>query len=66
MADKHPEEGQEAEIKYKITNSKGEVLDQTVGRQSFKFIVGDTQTIMKCVSDAVISMKHDEKKTIKC
>ena len=64
MADKHPEEGQEAEIKYKITNSKGEILDQTVGRQSFKFIVGDTQTIMKCVSDAIISMKHDEKKTI--
>lgn len=60
----NPVEGQEAEIKYKITNSKGEVLDQTVGRQSFKFIVGDTQTIMKCISDAVMTMKHDEKKTI--
>ena len=60
----HPQEGQEAEIKYKITNSNGEILDQTVGRQSFKFIVGDTQTIMKCVSDAVMSMKYDEKKTI--
>ena len=64
MADKeHPQEGQEAEIKYKITNSKGEILDQTIGRQSFKFIVGDTQTIMKSVSDAVMTMKHDEKKT---
>ena len=60
----HPVEGQEAEIKYKITNSKGEILDQTVGRQSFKFIVGDTNTIMKCVSDAVMTMKYDEKKTI--
>lgn len=60
----NPEEGQEAEIKYKITNEKGEILDQTIGRQSFKFIVGDTQTIMKCVSDAVMTMKHDEKKTI--
>ena len=59
-----PIDGQEAEIKYKITNLKGEILDQTVGRQSFKFIVGDTQTIMKCVSDAVMTMKHDEKKTI--
>ena len=60
----NPEEGQEAEIKYKITNEKGEILDQTIGRQSFKFVVGDTQTIMKCVSDAVMTMKHDEKKTI--
>ena len=59
-----PEEGQEAEIKYKITNSKGEILDQTIGRQSFKFIVGDTRNIMKCVSDAVMTMKFDEKKTI--
>ena len=65
MAEKeHPQEGQEAEIKYKITNSNGEILDQTVGRQSFKFIVGDTQTIMKCLSDSVMSMKYDEKKTI--
>lgn len=60
----YPQEGQEAEIKYKITNSKGEILDQTVGRQSFKFIVGDTETIMKSISDAVMSMKRDEKKTI--
>ena len=56
--------GREAEIKYKITNLKGEVLDQTEGRQSFKFIVGDTQNIMKCISDTVKTMKYDEKKTI--
>ena len=60
----HPEDGQEAEIKYKITNSKGDILDQTIGRQSFKFVVGDTQNIMKCISDAVKTMKYDEKKTI--
>ena len=60
----NPIDGQEAEIKYKITNSKGEILDQTIGRQSFKFVVGDTQTIMKCISDAVKTMKYDEKKTI--
>lgn len=60
----YPEDGQEAEIKYKITNSKGEILDQTIGRQSFKFIVGDTQNIMKSISDAVKTMKFDEKKTI--
>ena len=60
----NPIDGQEAEIKYKITNSKGEILDQTEGRQSFKFVVGDTQTIMKCISDAVKTMKYDEKKTI--
>ena len=60
----NPEEGPEAEIKYKITNSKGEILDQTIGRQSFKFIVGDNRNIMKCVSDAVMTMKFDEKKTI--
>ena len=60
----YPQEGQEAEIKYKITNSNGEILDQTIGRQSFKFIVGDTKTIMKSVSDAIMSMKRDEKKTI--
>ena len=59
-----PIDGQEAEIKYKITNSKGEILDQTIGRQSFKFIVGDTQTIMKCISDTIKTMKYDEKKTI--
>ena len=59
-----PIDGQEAEIKYKITNLKGEILDQTVGRQSFKFIVGDTQTIMKCISDTIKTMKYDEKKTI--
>ena len=59
-----PIDGQEAEIKYKITNSKGEILDQTIGRQSFKFIVGDIQTIMKCISDTVKTMKYDEKKTI--
>ena len=58
-----PVEGQEAEIKYKITNLKGEILDQTIDRQGFKFIVGDTQTIMKCISDAVKTMKYDEKKT---
>ena len=60
----NPIDGQEAEIKYKITNSKGEILDQTIGRQSFKFVVGDTQTIMKCISDTVKTMKYDEKKTI--
>ena len=60
----NPEEGQEAIIKYKITNTKGEILDQTEGRQTFKFIVGDTQTVMKCVSDTVMTMKYDEKKTI--
>ena len=59
-----PIAGQEAEIKYKITNLKGEILDQTLGRQSFKFIVGDTQTIMKCISDTIKTMKYDEKKTI--
>ena len=59
-----PIDGQEAEIKYKISNLKGEILDQTEGRQSFKFIVGDTQTIMKCISDTVKTMKYDEKKTI--
>ena len=59
-----PIDGQEAEIKYKITNLKGEILDQTEGRRSFKFIVGDTQTIMKCISDTVKTMKYDEKKTI--
>ena len=59
-----PIDGQEAEIKYKITNLKGEILDQTEGRQSFKFIVGDTQTIMKCISDTIKTMKYDEKKTI--
>jgi tetratricopeptide (TPR) repeat protein len=60
----NPEEGQEAVIKYKITNSKGEILDQTEGRKEFKFIVGDTQTIMKCISDAVMTMKYEEKKTL--
>ena len=64
MSDKHPKDGQEAEIKYKITNLKGEILDQTIDRQSFKFIVGDTENIMKCVSDAVKSMVYDEEKTI--
>lgn len=60
-----PVDGQEAEIKYKITNLNGEILDQTEGRQSFKFIVGDTQTIIKTISDTVKTMKYDEEKTIK-
>ena len=64
MKNEFPIDGQEAEIKYKITNSKGDVLDQTIGRQTFKFIVGDTQNIMECISDAVKTMKSDEKKTI--
>ena len=61
----YPVDGQEAEIKYKITNQNGEILDQTEGRQSFKFIVGDTQTIIKTISDTVKTMKYDEVKTIK-
>ena len=61
----NPIDGQEAEIKYKITNMNGEILDQTEGRQSFKFIVGDTQTIIKTISDTVKTMKYDETKTVK-
>ena len=64
MTKENPEEGQEVDIKYKITNAKGEILDQTEGRQTFKFIVGDTKTVMKCISDAVMTMKRNEKKTI--
>ena len=62
MTKENPEEGQEVDIKYKITNAKGEILDQTEGRQTFKFIVGDTKTVMKCISDAVMTMKRNEKK----
>ena len=64
MTKENPEEGQEVDIKYKITNAKGEILDHTEGRQTFKFIVGDTKTVMKCISDAVMTMKRNEKKTI--
>ena len=59
----YPVDGQEAEIKYKITNEKDEILDQTIDRHTFKFIVGDTNSILKCISDFVKTMKYEEKKT---
>lgn len=60
----YPQEGQEVEIKYKIHNAKGELIDSTDNRPNFKFILGDNQNIMKCISDTVSKMKRDEKKTI--
>lgn len=59
----YAEDGQEVVIKYKITNAKGEVLDSTENRPTFKFIMGDDMNIMKCILDEVRKMKRDEKKT---
>ena len=37
-----PKEGQEIELKYKITNYKGDVIDSTEGKPNFKFTLGKT------------------------
>ena len=59
----YPIEGQEIEIKYKITNYKGDILDSTEDKPNFKFTL-DKTNILKSISDTVKTMKKGEKKEI--
>ena len=58
-----PKEGQEIEVKYKITNYKGEIIDSTEGKPNFKFTLGKTN-IIKSITDNIIKMTKGSKKTI--
>ena len=58
-----PIEGQEIELKYKITNYKGDILDTTEGKPNFRFTL-DKTNIIKSISDAVKIMKKGDKKEI--
>ena len=58
-----PREGQEIEVKYKITNYKGEIIDSTEGKSNFKFILGKTN-IIKSIADNILTMAKGSKKTI--
>ena len=59
----YPKEGQEIELKYKITNYKGDIIDSTEGKPSFKFTLGKTN-IIKSISENVKTMTKGSKKTI--
>ena len=58
-----PKEGQEIEVKYKITNYKGDIIDSTEGKPNFKFTLGKTN-IIKSITDNIITMTKGSKKTI--
>ena len=58
-----PREGQEIEIKYKITNFKGDIIDSTEGKPNFKFTLGKTN-IIKSITDNLLTMTKGSKKTI--
>ena len=59
----YPREGQEIEIKYKITNYKGDIIDSTEGKPNFKFTLGKTN-IIKSITDNLLIMTKGSKKTI--
>ena len=61
--EEHPKEGQEIEIKYKVTNYKGDIIDSTEGRPNFKFTLGKTN-IIKSITENITTMKKGEKKVI--
>ena len=63
MTEEHPKEGQEIEVKYKITNYKGDIIDSTEGKPNFKFTLGKTN-IVKSISDNIKTMTKGSKKTI--
>ena len=58
-----PKEGQEIEVKYKIVNYKGDIIDSTEGKPNFKFTLGKTN-IIKSISDNIITMTKGSKKVI--
>ena len=58
-----PIEGQEIELKYKITNYKGDIIDTTEGKPNFKFTL-DKTNIIKSISEAIKTMKKGSKKEI--
>ena len=59
----YPKEGQELEVKYKITNYKRDIIDSTEGKPSFKFTLGKTN-IIKSITDNIKTMTKGSKKTI--
>ena len=61
--DEYPKEGQEIEVKYKITNYKGDIIDTTEGKSNFKFTLGKTN-IIKSVTENIKKMKKGEKREI--
>ena len=58
-----PSEGHEFEIKYKITNYKGDIIDSTEGKPNFKFTLGKSN-IIKSITDNLLIMTKGSKKTI--
>ena len=59
----YPIEGQEIELKYKIINYKGDIIDSTEGKPNFKFTL-DKTNIIKSITEAVKTMKKGDKKNI--
>ena len=58
-----PKEGQEIELKYKITNYKGDIIDSTEGKPNFKFTLGKTN-IIKSITNNIKTMTKGSKKVI--
>ena len=59
----YPKEGDEIEVKYKIKNYKGEIIDSTEEKPNFKFTLGKTN-IIKSIKDNIKAMTKGSKKTI--
>ena len=59
----YPKEGQEIEVKYKILNYKGDIIDSTEGKPNFKFTLGKAN-IIKSIADNIKTMTKGSKKII--
>ena len=59
----YPKEGQEIELKYKITNYKGDIIDSTEGKPNFIFTLGKSN-IIRSITNNIKTMTKGEKKTI--
>ena len=58
-----PKEGQEIEVKYTITNYKGDIVDSTEGKPNFLFTLGKTN-IIESIAKNIKSMTKGSKRTI--
>ena len=59
----YPIEGQEIELKYKIINYKGDVIDSTEGKPNFKFTLDKTKIIRELEDSSSNNKYYHERKT---
>ena len=57
-----PRKNQEVEINYTIKNSKGAVLDSTVGAAPFRYLLGSNKIIPE-IEEQILGMKKGEKES---